>query len=331
MMKKSLHTLWSLIIHNATLKIFSVIFAGGLWVMVNAGERNTEMSLSVPLEWRNLPAHLVVVGLQADSVDVRVVGPRTLLGLLNQKKILLDLSGMRPGSASFRIGKERLSLPRGVELVQVSPSQINLEIARLQKRRLPIHLDILGEPSAGYKVGEMEVVPNTVEVTGPAPSLARLQSVLTEPLQLSRFTQSETLDLDLVSSQDELISYNLQQVRVRIDIQDVMISRTFQRIACTIRNTDLSVDVSPAFVDVEIHGPQRLVESLQLSAEEVFADAAGQEPGTATLPVTVLVPPGVNIVRQEPKVVVVTLKNAQDQTEKQTGNQAEDKSENADT
>lgn len=325
-MKKGLHTLWVLITRNATLKIFSVIFAAGLWVLVNAGERDTEMSLTVPLEWRNLPPHLVVVGQHVDSVDVRVVGPRTLLGLLHQKKILLDLSGMHPGPSSFRIGKDQLSLPRGIELVRISPSQINLEIARIQKRRLPVSLDVLGEPPAGYKLGEIEVVPNAVEVTGPAPALARLQSVPTEPLQLSRFTQSGTLDLDLVSPHDGLISYNLQQVRVRIDIQDVMVSRTFQKIKCTVRNTEFAADVSPASVDVEIHGPQRLVEPLQLSAQEVFADAAGQEPGTVILPVTVLVPPGVTIVRQEPKVVVVTLTNTQDQMD----NQAENTNDTAD-
>ena len=329
-MKKGLHTFWLLITHNATLKIFSVIFAGGLWVLVNAGERDTEMSLTIPLEWRNLPPDLVVVGQQVDSVDVRVAGPRTLLGIFNQKKILLDLNGMRPGPSSFRIGRDKLSLPRGIELVRVSPSQINLEIARIQRRLLPIRLDALGEPPAGYKLGEIEVVPNTVEVTGPAPALARLQSVPTEPLQLSRFTQSGTIDLDLVSPQDDLLSYNLQQVRVRIDIQDVMISRTFQKIRCTIRNTDFAVEVSPDSVDVEIHGPQRLVESLHLSAQEVFADAAGQEPGTVTLPVTILVPPGVSIVRQEPQVVVVTLKNTEAQAD-QTDTQAENINDNTDT
>lgn len=309
MLKYGLHILWRIVFRNIFVKVFSVVFAAGLWLMVNAGERDTEKSLTVPLEWRNLPSHLVVTGAQVDSVDVQVLGPRTLLGLLNQQKIVLDLTGMRPGRSSFRIGTERLSLPRGVQLVRISPSQINLDISRIETRTLPVHLDVQGEPPPGYKAGEMELVPDTVEVTGPGPAVARLQSVPTEPLQLSRLTQSTTLDLDLIRPQDDLLSYNLPQVRVRIDIQDVMISRAFQQIALTVRNTDLAAALSPTAVDVVVHGPQRVLEQLQLSEEEVFIDAAGNEPGTAPVAITVLVPPGVEIVSQEPTEVSLTLTN----------------------
>ena len=311
MLKHALHLLWQTIFRNIFLKVFAVVFAAGLWMMVNAGERDTEKSLTVPLEWRNLPSHLVVTGAQVDSVDVQVLGPRTLLGLLNQQKIVLDLTGMRPGRSSFRIGTERLSLPRGVQLVRISPSQINLDITPIETRTLPVHLDVQGEPPSGYKAGEMELVPDTVEVTGPAPAVARLQSVLTEPLQLSRLTQSTTLDLDLMRPQGGLLSYNLPQVRVRVDIQDVMISRAFQQIALTVRNTDFTTELSPATIDVVVHGPQRVLEQLQLSEEEVFIDAAGHEPGTAPIAITVLVPPGVEIVSQEPQEVSLTLTNGQ--------------------
>ena len=175
--------------------------------------------------------------------------------------------------------------------MRVSPSQINLEIARIQKRALPVHVDVIGEPPVGYKTGEMELVPDVVEVTGPISSLARLESVLTEPLQLGRLTQSTTLDLDVIMPQDPLISYNLQQVRVRVDILDVMLSREFQQVAFTIRNTDLEAETSAAAVDVVVHGPQRVVDQLELSRDEVFIDAAGKGPGTELTSVTVLVPP----------------------------------------
>lgn len=309
MLKYGFHLLGRVIFRNIFAKVFSIVFAAGLWLMVNAGERDTEKSLTVPLEWRNLPSHLVVTGAEVDSVDVQVLGPRTLLGLLNQPKIVLDLTGMRPGQSSFRIGAERLSLPRGVRLVRISPSQINLDITRIETRTVPVHLEVQGEPASGYQAGEMELVPDTVEVTGPAPAVARLESVLTEPLQLSRLTQSTTLDLDLIQPQDDLLSYNLAQVRVRVEIQDVMISRAFQQIALTVRNTDFLAALSPTTVDVVARGPQRVLEQLQLSEQEVFIDAAGHEPGTAPVAITVLVPPGVEIVSQEPREVSLTLTN----------------------
>jgi YbbR domain-containing protein len=96
-----------------------------------------------------------------------------------------------------------------------------------------------------------------------------------------------------------------------------MLSREFEQVAFTIRNTDLEAEASPAAVDVVVQGPQRVVDQLQLSQDEVFIDAAGKEPGTALIPVTVLVPPEVEIVSQEPKKVSLTLKSRQNEQSKQ--------------
>ena len=60
-----------------------------------------------------------------------------------------------------------------------------------------------------------------------------------------------------------------------------------------------------------------MVDQLQLGQDEVFIDAAGKEPGTALTPVTVLVPPEVEIVSQEPKEVSLTLKSRQNEKDGQ--------------
>jgi hypothetical protein len=70
----------NLVVRNGTLKVFSLAFACGLWLLVNAGERDTEKTLVVPVELRNLPSQMVVIGPQVESVDLQVMGPRTLLG-----------------------------------------------------------------------------------------------------------------------------------------------------------------------------------------------------------------------------------------------------------
>jgi hypothetical protein len=110
-----------LLVRNRTLKLFSVTFACGLWLFVNYGERDAEKTLVVPVELRNLPSELVVIGKRVEYVDLRVSGPGTLLSQLNSKKITLDLTGVRPGPSSFRINAERLSLPRGVKALRISP------------------------------------------------------------------------------------------------------------------------------------------------------------------------------------------------------------------
>ncbi|MBI3756681.1 MAG: hypothetical protein HY267_01765 [Deltaproteobacteria bacterium] len=295
------------IFYNGTLKLFSLAFALGLWLLVNAGERYTEQTLLLPLELRNLSPQLVVVGHRIEEVDVRVSGPRTLLGRLSSKKISLDLTAVRPGPSSFRVNPELLNLPRGVKLIRVTPSVISLEIARMTKRIVPVRVDLVGKPPFGYTTGEVEVSPSTVEVSGPAPQVEKLQTVVTETVDISRLTQVETRDLTLQATDGDLITYNVDQVRARVDIQEVIVTRELRRLRTTIKNVPYRVTPSSWLTDVTVRGPQRIVEKLNIANGEVFVDASGQGPGTLTLPVTVLLPPGVEIVVQEPAEVELTL------------------------
>lgn len=282
-------------------------FACGLWLLVNAGERDTEKTLVVPVELDNLPPQLVVTGRQADSVDLRVMGPRTLLGRLSPKKITLDLSDVRPGPASFRIGSDLLSLPRGVKVERISPSQVNLEIAAIIRRTVPVRPDLVGKPPPGYMVKEVEVVPDVVEVVGPAPQIEKLEAITTAAVDVGRFTQAQTQDLSLRGPEGDLVTYNIDRVRARIEIQEVMMTQEFRRVKIEIKNAAFRAVSTPSQVDVTVRGPQRLVEQLKLWDGEIFVDASGQGPGTVTLPINVLLPPRIELVSQEPTEVALKL------------------------
>jgi len=297
----------SLIVRNGTLKVFSLAFACGLWLLVNAGERDTEKTLVVPVELRNLPSQLIVIGPQVESVDLQVMGPRTLLGQFNPKKITLDLSRVRPGPATFRISADLLSLPRGVKVERISPSQVNLEIAAIIRRTVPVQPNLVGKPPPGFTVKEVAVVPNTVDIVGPAPEVEKIEAVPTAAIDVERLTQPQTRELPLREPEGDLLTYNVERVRVRIEIQEVIITREFRRVKIAVKNAAFRVIATPSQVDVFVRGPQPLVEQLKLWDGEVFVDATGQGPGTAFLPVNVLLPPRIELVSQEPAEVEVKL------------------------
>jgi len=292
---------------NATLKLFSLTFACGLWLFVNAGERDTEKTLLVPVELRNLPPQLVVIGPRVDYIDLRVSGPRTLLGRLSSKHITLDLAGVRPGPSSLRITTDLLHLPRGVKVVRITPSEINLEIARIIKRTIPVSLDLVGQPPHGYTIVETEVIPPTVEVTGPAPQVERLDTIRTDPLDLGSATQPLTRELNLRGPEADFVTYSTEKVRARVEIQEVILTREFRRMRVEVRNAAFRAVAAPLLVDVTIRGPQRLVEKLKLNDGAVFVDATNLGPGTVTLPVNVQIPPGVEVIAQEPDEVELRL------------------------
>jgi YbbR domain-containing protein len=150
-------------------------------------------------------------------------------------------------------------------------------------------------------------VPDRVEITGPAPQVEKLEAVLTDTFDVGRLTGSATQELALRGPEEALVTYNAERVRARVEVQEVMITREFRRMKIEIKNAAFRAVATPFQVDLTVHGPQRLVEGLRLNDGEVFVDAAGQGPGAVRAPVTILLPPGIEVVSQEPTEVELKL------------------------
>jgi YbbR domain-containing protein len=184
---------------------------------------------------------------------------------------------------------------------------ISLDIARIVKRSLPVHVELLGKPPYGYVTGEVEVVPDTVEVTGPAPQVEKIDAVSTDAVDLSRATQSLLRELELRGPEGDFLTYSVARVRARIEVQEVVVIREFRRVRIAVKNAAFRAVPTPFWADVAVRGPQRLVEKMRLNDGEIFVDANGQGPGTVTLPVSILLPPGIEVVSQEPTEVELEL------------------------
>jgi YbbR domain-containing protein len=74
-----------------------------------------------------------------------------------------------------------------------------------------------------------------------------------------------------------------------------------------VKNAVAPTAVRPDRVAVTVRGPQLLIESLVLNEEHVSADATGQGAGSITVPVAVALPPGVELVSQDPEKVELQL------------------------
>ena len=295
------------IVGNGRLKLFSIAFACGLWLFVNYAERDAEKTLVVPVEFQNLPAQLMINGTRDEYVDLRLRGPRSLLSQLNSKKLRLDLREVRPGMASFRITADMLNLPRGVRLIRISPAQVNLSIAQIITRTVPVRLELSGKPPRGYFVKETELNPEKIDVTGPAPQVEKIHVVVTDAVDLSTLTQPVTRDVTLRGPEGSFISYSKDRVHVRLGITEVITTQEFRNLSITVKNAVAPTVVRPDRVAVTVRGPQLLVESLVLNEEHISADATGQGDGSITVPVAVALPPGIELVSQDPEKVELQL------------------------
>jgi len=286
------------------LKLISLGVAFGLWAFVNASERDTEQALQVPLELRDIPVAMMITSPRVDFVDLRVSGPRTLLSRIDRKRLMipLDLAGLRPGPAVFRISADALNLPRGVKVVRITPAQITIDIERIVRRTLPVHLQLVGKLPNGLRVVDSRVSPETVEALGPASAVEDLTTPETEPLDLSNAGPGK-LERELaLPAVSEYVSFSAQRVAAQVQIGEVEIERELRRVPVAVRN-NAHATVDPPVVRVIVRGPKHVVESLELNHGEVYIDAANTAPGRYERTPSVDLPAGIEVVRREPVAV----------------------------
>ncbi len=176
---------------NLGLKFLSTLVAIMLWLIV-AGERVVERVMRAPVEFQNLPAGLELVGNPPDTVEVRLRGSSGALSRMaaGDMSAVLDLSTARPGRRLFHITSSQVTVPYGIEIVQVGPSTLTVEFEMSGIRRVKVEPDVDGRPAPGYEVIEVKSDPDTVEVAGPDTALKRLQSAITEPVSVTDQTRS---------------------------------------------------------------------------------------------------------------------------------------------
>jgi YbbR domain-containing protein len=295
--------------HNLGLKILSLAIAFSIWFFVNFGERDTEETLKVPLELRNIPAHLMIASPTVDFIDLRVSGPRALLGRIDRNRLVisLDLGGVRPGPAVFRLDTDVLNLPRAVKVLRITPAQVTLELERVAHRSVPVHLRLTGKPPPGLQVVDTKVAPETVQASGPASDVEDVEAANTEPLDLRNISPG-TIERELaLEPPSEYLSFSANRVAAQVRIEEVRVTREFKQVDVQVRNASLHYRVRPDHVRVTVRGPRRLVDNLELGDGAVSIDAEGKTVGEHVVKPAVELPTGVQLVSVEPAQVQLVL------------------------
>ncbi|MFN8641120.1 MAG: CdaR family protein [Candidatus Binatia bacterium] len=291
-----------LLLRNPGAKLLSLLIAFGLWFFVNAGERDAEMAVQVPVELRNRPPNVMLISPRVDFIDLVVSGPRTLLNRIDPQRIsiTLDLNGVRPGPAVFRILGETLDLPRGVTVVRLTPSEVTLEFAAVLRKRVPVHVALTGKPPGGLRVTDTRVAPESVEAVGPAEQVGAVKAAETDPIDLAEVTAG-LLERDVpLDVPGEYISFSASLAHVQVRLEEPERTRTLAGVPIVVRDGTWRATVAPGSLQLTVRGPQSAVDALELHQGAVYIDAAGREPGNYDVTPAVDLPAGVELVGRIP-------------------------------
>lgn len=294
---------------NVGLAVLALIIALGLWI---AGHRDIERSVEVPIELRNIPSDLMVIDNRVDYVVLRLSGPRTLVSTLNANdlKLPLDLHGTRSGSLSFPLGPSSFNIPRGVTVARITPPVIHLRLDPVIKRSLPVSVRFSGKPLAGYKIEETVVQPESVSVQGPADEMRRMDFIETLPIDVEG-SRSSIKRMVRLSTDGKPLSFMPDQVSVGITIVEEDSIRDFKKVDITARGASGDHVITPKSAQLRLYGPRRILDKLELGADQVYLDVKGLAPGEHSVPLSFDLPAEIKVVEQKPERFKVKISKSQ--------------------
>ena len=290
------------------LKFISIALAALLWLVVS-GEQIVERALRIPLEFTNLPPQLEMVGDPPNVADVRIRGSSGALSRIAPGELVavLDLRSARRGRRLFHLIGSDVRTPFGIEVVQVAPSNVAITFEASASKVVPVVPNVEGDPADGFVVGTVSADPATVEVVGPATAVGAVTEAITEAVSVVGATAPVTESVTIGVPDSTVRLRNPQNAKVTVNVTESPVEWAVAAIPVQIKNRGGGAQISPSQVIVHVRGP-REARSSGAETFEATVDVEGLRPGQFLLPVRVIPPARIGVVRVEPAEVRVRIK-----------------------
>ncbi len=161
-----------------------------------------EKVITVPVEYTASPSNLVLVGDKSKEVRLHLSGPKVDLDGVDpgQLNVKIDLSKAVAGKQTFLITGDNLKLRQGVNLLDVSPQSVELELAEIIEQEINIKPQLVGKLPSGLKVRSIKVEPEKVRVLSPV-SLKKGAgiNVITTPIYLESISEDSSIFCKIIA------------------------------------------------------------------------------------------------------------------------------------
>ena len=159
---------------HAGLKVISLALALALAVIVR-GEREAVVAAVIAVEYVDPPPGRVLVTEPIETVRVLIKGPWTRIKRFEERAvppIAVPIGGLTEGE--FAIQPDLVQLPRGLEVVSISPRSVHVAYEPVEQREVPLRARVVGTPAPGWIVREVVVTPSHMLVRGGRSAITQL-------------------------------------------------------------------------------------------------------------------------------------------------------------
>ncbi|OGO49509.1 MAG: hypothetical protein A2148_05430 [Chloroflexi bacterium RBG_16_68_14] len=302
--------------YNWGIGLLSLVLALSLWVYVTDKENPEQTGRvpgSVPIEVVNVPSDQAVFSLSRESVSVRVRAPESVFEELTPEdfRATVDLSAVTDQQAIVDVQVESKE-PR-VKVVDVSPSQVAVQLEGVTSRTVPVRTQLVGTPPRGFEAREITVQPAEAVVSGPESLVSRVEAAVADVNLTGVSTNFEqTLLLEARDEQGgniQGVNVEPESVLVEVELVQLEFSAVFIVLPAVSGTPGAGfsvtgIEVNPPFVIVS--GPADVFQTINpadgITTEAVSIDGASAD---VVRTVALRLPPGATVERPGVTVRVI--------------------------
>lgn len=206
---------------NLGLKVIAILLSILLWLFATA-RGQSEISVDIPLELKNIPSGLEVVKQSVKTVSLNVRGQERIMRSIKPKdiRVSIDLSRARKGEDDYAIGRNNIKLPTAVTVTNITPTHMKVFLEETATRTVEVKPVVVGTPEKGFFVKAIEVEPKTIVIEGKRPDVYKVGTIKTEPVDITGLKETLTIGARL-----ELSGINIRTKTDDVKIRVVIVGR----------------------------------------------------------------------------------------------------------
>ena len=272
-----------------------------------------QASKQVPVQVNRIgspPQGYNVASTETNPANARVTGASSLVQLVESVTLDVNLTGARVNIQQQPVLTPRDASGAAVRGPSVEPRAAEVRVTIVQQDAIlimPVQPQMQGNLAEGYNVVGVTVDPLTVTVNGPLEVLQSVQSLTTDPIDLSGLRADVTRTVRLRPPASLQVSRDSVTVNIRIAPAPGARALTVAPEVSDVPQ-GLSASLQTTTVTVNVQGTEPTLRALQAGAIKAVVNVAGLQEGVHVLTPQIQLPTGVTLVSHQPSQVVVVLR-----------------------
>ncbi len=281
-----------------------------LWV-VHALNINYKYSLSVPVQFLNLPSNKLIVGDLPDKlqIDIKASGLKLLLISLksNLNQLTIDFNSLKTNAKSqaYSISNGNFDLKSAinfnVDIIKIRPDTLFFFLNKGNSKLVPVKPNLVTNCTAGYSiVSKPTVVPAYINVTGDSLALLKLDTIYTQLMNLKDIHQNYSSQVALKKTASN-INYTTKEVQVSFEVD--RLTETSLKIPIQMQNksTNETIKLMPDYVTISYLVAMKEYDNIDVNSFKAVVNFNQIKLKQKTLPVEVIrIPSEVKVLKIEP-------------------------------